>query len=208
MTSPILNLLNYESLKRIIDISLSILILIIISPLILLCAFMIKNNDGGPIFFKQIRVGKNGKKFNLYKFRSMKLDTQGFGDGNYSNDKLVKNIYKTTFKGDPRITNFGKYIRAFHIDEIPQFINVLKGEMSIVGPRPEVPILLADMLEEDFIERHSVLPGITGLAQVSKINNISDTHYFNSLYINKKSIFMDLKIILRTIIKIFVNQSY
>ncbi|MDX9702882.1 MAG: sugar transferase [Candidatus Auribacterota bacterium] len=148
----------FEQTKRIADILLSLLFLTVLSPAAIAIAIAIKANSPGPIIFNQIRVGKHGKLFSMYKFRSMLNDTEKSSE--------------TTFTGidnDPRITSIGKFIRRTHLDEIPQFFNVIKGDMSIIGPRPERPHYIDSIKRElpDYQLRLSIRPGITGLAQIS-----------------------------------------
>lgn len=174
--------------KRVIDFLLAMIILIITSPILLITAVSIKISSKGPIIFKQKRMGRNHKVFKLYKFRSMKIDTPEIASNNLN--------------GDAYHTKVGKFIRKYSIDELPQFVNVLKGDMSIIGPRPVI------LKETNLIElRHQngaelVRPGITGLAQVNGRDNLEDTPKANydAQYAKKVTFIGDLKIFLLTIL--------
>ena len=146
----------YRRAKRIIGLLISILLLILIIPICLIaCFFIVIESSGTPIYMQE-RVGLNGQKFIMYKLRSMHLDAE-------------KNGYQWAEKNDPRITKIGRFIRRTRIDELPQIINIIKGEMSIIGPRPERPEFVNEFLKyiPDFNERLAVRPGITGWAQVN-----------------------------------------
>jgi len=184
--------------KRISDVSVSLAALLLISPLMILAAALIKLESRGPVFFSQKRVGKDGKVFNLYKFRSM---VQGAED---QFEKVVAqkggNIIRFKAKDDPRITRIGKIIRKLSIDELPQLINVLVGDMSLVGPRPPVPIEV-ERYSAWHKKRLRVRPGITGLWQVSGRSELpfEDMIRLDIYYIENWSLWMDFRIVLRTI---------
>ena len=139
-------------IKRFIDIILSLSGLVLLFPFFLLIAILIKKEDGGSVFFRQVRVGQNGKPFKIYKFRTMVENAERLGA-------------KVTKEDDPRITEIGKFLRKYKIDELPQLINVLKGEMSLVGPRPEVPKYV-EIFKKDYEEILKVKPGITDYASL------------------------------------------
>ena len=139
-------------MKRVVDVLLSMAALVVLAPLLLLAAVAIALESGGPVFFKQVRLGRGGREFGMYKFRSMVKDAASIGPWH-------------TASGDPRVTRVGRFLRRTSIDELPQLFNVLKGEMSIVGPRPDVPAQRALYSDADWTLRCSVRPGITGLAQ-------------------------------------------
>ncbi len=139
-------------IKRFIDIILSLTGLIIFAPFFLVIAVLIKKEDGGSVFFRQVRVGQNGRPFKIYKFRTMVENAERLGA-------------KVTKEDDPRITEIGKFLRKYKIDELPQLINVLKGEMSLVGPRPEVPKYV-EIFKKDYEEILKVKPGITDYASL------------------------------------------
>lgn len=188
-------------IKRIFDISVSSIMIILTFPLMLISACVIKLQDLGPVVFKQARVGENNIEFILYKFRSMTVDAE-------------KDGAKWAQKGDSRITTFGRFIRLTRIDELPQLFNVLKGEMSFIGPRPERKVF-TDQLETDipyFNLRHLVKPGITGWAQVnypygaSREDAIEKLQY-DLYYIKNYSFFLDLIIMIKTVRVIFLGRG-
>jgi exopolysaccharide biosynthesis polyprenyl glycosylphosphotransferase len=185
-------------IKRISDVTVSLAALLLISPLMILAAAAIKLESRGPVFFSQERTGKDGKIFNLYKFRSM---VQG-AESQF--EKIVAqkggNIIRFKAKDDPRITRIGKVIRKLSIDELPQLINVLIGDMSLVGPRPPVPIEV-DRYSAWHKKRLRVRPGITGLWQVSGRSELpfEDMIRLDIYYIENWSLWMDFRIVLRTI---------
>lgn len=190
-------------LKRIEDIILSILILLLISPVLLFISIAVKISSPGPIIFKQIRYGLDCKPIKVWKFRSMTV---------MENDHTVKQAVK----GDARLTSIGGFIRQTSLDELPQFINVLKGDMSIVGPRPHAIVHNEEYrnLIKGYMLRHKVKPGITGLAQIKGWRGETDTLdkmvkriEFDLEYIRTWSIYLDLKIIFLTIFKGFINKS-
>lgn len=189
----------YLKVKRCLDIILSFLGIVILSPVFLFTAAAIKLDSPGEIIFKQQRIGLNGKVFNIYKFRSMCVGAEKTGTGQYS------------FKGDPRVTKVGKVIRALSIDELPQFFNILKGEMSIIGPRPTLtyhPWKFEDYTNEQK-KRFLVRPGVTGLAQINGRKDISwDKRIeYDIEYIEHMSFFNDFKIFFKTIIKILMRAD-
>lgn len=179
--------------KRIFDFTASLCGLILLSPILIVVALLIRLNLGSPIFFTQDRVGKNNKVFKMIKFRSMKDGVDK--DGNLLPDEM-------------RLTKFGKILRSTSLDELPELINVLKGDMSLIGPRP----LLIDYLplyNEDQIRRHNVLPGLTGWAQINGRNNLSWNEKFNLdvWYVDNWSIGLDIKIFFLTIYKVFKREG-
>jgi lipopolysaccharide/colanic/teichoic acid biosynthesis glycosyltransferase len=191
---------------RIFDIVFSLLIIIILSPIIILFSLIIIYSNGFPIFFKHLRVGKNGKKFHIYKFRSMVKDAEEILHKNKElYKKYVRSGYKINANEDPRILPVGKFIRKTSIDEIPQFFNVLRGDMSIVGPRPVVESEMYDLYKENFQFYQSVKPGITGLWQVSGRSNLTGNSRaaLDIEGIKKKSIVYDFYIILKTVKEVF-----
>jgi exopolysaccharide biosynthesis polyprenyl glycosylphosphotransferase len=183
---------KFERIKRIYDLFLSSLFLLISLPFWPIIALLIRIDSPGPFIFKQKRVGKDGRHFMFYKFRSMKID---------DNDQ------SPTTKNDKRVTKIGKFMRQSRIDEIPQLFNVLKGDMSFVGPRPEKPELIRKLSENIpfYNVRHLVKPGITGWDQISgeyHSPSIKDTHkklQHDLFYIKNRSVYLDLSIILKTI---------
>lgn len=185
-------------LKRILDIAVVVTALIILSPVMLITAVMIKLDSKGPVLYSQERVGLYGKTFFVHKFRSMKQDAE------------AKCGPVLAAEGDPRITKFGRFMRATRLDELPQLFNVLKGEMSIVGPRPERPVFVKQFIAQkpEYDYRHNVKPGITGLAQIAGKYNTSayDKLIYDLLYIQDVSIKTDLMIMLQTF-KVLLTKS-
>lgn len=178
---------------------LSSLILLMISPLMILLALGVKLTSAGPVFYRQERVGLNNKSFHMLKFRSMPVDTEKSGV------QWGGSAAKAT-------TRFGQFIRKTSLDELPQFLNVLKGDMSIVGPRPERPMFVEQFKDEipDYMKKHMVKAGITGWAQVHGWRGDTDLKTrieYDLYYIDNWSIWLDLKIILMTIFKGFVNKN-
>ena len=191
-----------EALKRLIDICFSGAVLVFGLPLWLLVAIIIKIESRGPVFYKQPRVGKNNKVFQIYKYRSMVQDAD-------------KQKQKWTSVNDPRVTKFGKFIRKTHLDEIPQFWNVLKGEMSIVGPRPEQPQYVKQFAAEIpyYMRRLKVRPGITGWWQVKYGPHVLDNEEIQNrlkddfYYIENMSLQLDIEIIIRTVWVVFKGHG-
>ena len=185
-------------LKRILDIAVAVTALIILSPVMLITAVMIKLDSKGPVLYSQERVGLYGKTFFVHKFRSMKQDAE------------AKCGPVLAAEGDPRITKFGRFMRATRLDELPQLFNVLKGEMSIVGPRPERPFFVKQFIAQkpEYDYRHNVKPGITGLAQIAGKYNTSayDKLIYDLLYIQDVSVKTDLMIMLQTF-KVLLTKS-
>ncbi|WP_416136081.1 sugar transferase [Enterococcus casseliflavus] len=190
----------YYFVKRLIDILGSLVGLLILCPLFLFVAYKIKREEPkGPVFFSQTRVGKNGKSFKMYKFRSMFIDAEEKLEQLLKYNEIEGAMFK--MKDDPRITKVGKTIRKYSIDELPQLWNVLKGDMSLVGPRPPLSREVDEYSAYD-MQRLLVKPGCTGLWQVNGRNDV-DFHDMVELdlkYIINQSILYDMKIILKTVI--------
>ena len=186
----------YSISKRTMDIVSSLVGLILLSPLFLLVAILIKLDSKGPIIFKQIRIGKNSKPFYIYKFRSMKIDAP-----NLSTEEFINASDFTT--------KVGKFIRKTSIDELPQLVNILKGDMSIVGPRPviEREVRLLELRKECNVD--SILPGITGLAQINGRDNIDDYEKvkYDFEYLSKRNLVLDIKIIINTVLKVAKSEG-
>ncbi|PKF89905.1 multidrug MFS transporter [Bacillus sp. BA3] len=194
-------------MKRSIDIIGSLIGLMILSPIILLIAILIKIEDPkGPIFFKQVRVGKNEIEFQMYKFRSMVSDAEERLKDLLALNEVSGAMFK--MKEDPRITKIGKFIRKTSIDELPQLWNVLKGDMSLVGPRPP---LLREVVEYSSYDKQRllVIPGCTGLWQVSGRSNLNfDQMVMLDLkYIEDRTFWFDFKIIIKTVIMIIGSKD-
>ena len=180
------------------DIVGSALLILLTSPVMLVVAIGVKLSSPGPIIFKQMRVGYGKKPFAMYKFRSMRVNTQ-------------ENTGWTT-DTDPRKTKFGSFIRKYSLDELPQFFNVLKGDMSLVGPRPEIGHFVEQFRDEIplYMVRHQVRPGITGWAQVNGLRgdtSISERVKYDRWYISNWSVGLDISILLRTVFGGFKNNE-
>jgi len=198
---------SYIVTKRILDISLSLFSLILLSPLLLIIILLIKLEDKeGSAFFKQQRVGKNGEIFYMYKFRSMVSNAESLLKDLLHLNEVEGAMFK--IENDPRITKIGSNIRSTSIDELPQLWNVLKGEMSLVGPRPPL-IREVEMYTEYEKQRLSVVPGCTGLWQATQRNNVGfkEMVELDLLYIQKKSFLYDVIIIIMTIFSLTFKKA-
>ncbi len=198
----------YIFTKRILDIIFSLIGLIVLSPVFLIVSIWIKLCDNGPVFYVQERVGLNGKRFNIYKFRSMYVNADLLLEKLKQKNEVQGPMFK--IKCDPRVTSVGKFIRRTSIDELPQLVNVLKGDMSLVGPRPPLPSEVAQYSEYD-LQRLWVIPGCTGLWQATERNNVGFDEMVNLdlEYVEKSSIFFDARIVLMTIfVMINPNSAY
>lgn len=188
-----------DTIKRLLDILISFAIIIITLPIMIVAAILIKLTSPGPILYKQIRVTKENKEFKIYKFRSMRIDAEEL-----SGPVLAQ-------AEDPRITKIGEYLRSLRIDELPQLFNVLKGDMSLIGPRPERPFFVKQFQEENpyYYLRHSVRAGITGYAQVygTYSTDFNSKLKFDLLYIKNYSLVMDIQILFQTIKILFDKVS-
>jgi len=189
-----------QVLKRVLDLAGAILALILFSPLMLLIAFLVKITSPGPILYRQQRMGLDGKTFFTLKFRSMRQDAE----------KQTGAVWAT--ENDTRRTTLGVYLRRFNLDELPQLFNVLNGEMSLVGPRPERPVLIEEFKSKipNYMLRHKVKAGITGWAQINgwRGNTSLEKRIEHDLYyIERWSVWLDLKILLLTVFKGFVDPN-
>ncbi|MFC5649864.1 sugar transferase [Paenibacillus solisilvae] len=201
------NLRAYLMAKRAMDIIGALIGMVFLIPLFIVVAIVIKIEDPrGPVFFYQVRIGKNEKPFRMYKFRSMVSNAEELLDGLLSQNEISGAMFK--MKEDPRITKVGKFIRKTSIDELPQLWNVIRGDMSIVGPRPPLSREVAEYTSYDKL-RLRVTPGCTGLWQVSGRNNLN----FNEMveldlkYVQQRSIRLDLFIILKTVGILFGSKN-
>ena len=196
----------YKIIKFIFDLLFSSIILIAGLPIFLIIASLIKLSSRGPIFYLQERIGKNKKTFNCIKFRTMHPEAEDILENLITNNEKLRKEFEEThkLKNDPRITNIGKFLRKTSLDEIPQFLNVIKMEMSIIGPRPIVKKEI-QKYGDLYNKVISVKPGITGLWQVSGRNNLSYKRrvILDCLYIDNVSPLLDLRIIIRTFGVIF-----
>jgi lipopolysaccharide/colanic/teichoic acid biosynthesis glycosyltransferase len=194
-------------LKRVLDTAVSALALIVLLPLFILTAIAIWVENPGPVFYTQVRVGLNGKHFRFYKFRSMVMNADNIKkELAASNESSAGVIFK--MKQDPRITKVGKIIRKFSIDELPQLINVLKGDMSLVGPRPPLPSEVAEYTLEERKRLH-IIPGITCLWQVSGRSDIpfTDQVRLDMQYIQSASFLNDIILLLKTIPAVLTGRG-
>lgn len=185
--------------KRFFDILFSLLLLLLLSPVFLIAAIAIKIDSKGPVIFKQERIGRKGKVFRIYKFRSMCVNAEHTGSGVYSE------------KGDARVTRVGKFLRASSIDELPQAVNILKGDMSFIGPRP--PLTYHPWPIEEYTDEQrkmfDVRPGITGWAQVNgrKAVEWHDRIKLSVWYVEHLTVWLDIKIFFMTFIKVLSNAD-
>jgi lipopolysaccharide/colanic/teichoic acid biosynthesis glycosyltransferase len=186
-------------LKRAIDVAISAALLLILSPVFAGAALAIKSTSAGPVFFRQRRYGLNNEQFTILKFRTM-----------FAHDADTSGVNQTR-AGDPRVTPLGRFLRRTNIDELPQLINVLRGDMSLVGPRPHVPGMRAggmiyEALVPSYFERHYVRPGLTGLAQINELRgSTTDAKFarariaYDLVYVEHWSILLDLRILWTTL---------
>lgn len=188
-----------DYIKRYIDVGVSVFGLVITSPVLLITAVAIKLDSEGNVLFRQKRLGKDGKEFTIYKFRSMCMNAEKTGSGQYS------------FKGDPRVTRVGKIIRATSIDELPQFLNIIKGDMSLIGFRP--PLTYHPWSVEKYTDEQkkmfSVRPGVTGWAQVHGRKEVQweDRINMGVWYAENVSFLLDMKILGMTVVKVLTNVN-
>jgi lipopolysaccharide/colanic/teichoic acid biosynthesis glycosyltransferase len=185
----------YEAVKRVCDFAVALLLLILLLPAFALIAALVKVDSPGPALFCQDRIGRNARKFVLWKFRSMQIDAPKYARS------------PTTDK-DPRLTRMGRLLRRISVDELPQLVNVLKGEMSLVGPRPEMPFIV-DCYTHVERRRLGIKPGITGLWQISsrRSHPIHENLQYDLHYIRNQNLILDLSIVLRTVVALVNGQG-
>ena len=185
--------------KRFFDIFFAVLFILILSPLFILISLILLLTSKGPVIFKQDRIGRGGKVFKIFKFRTMKVNSEHTGSGVYSE------------KNDSRVTKFGKFLRATSLDEIPQLFNILKGDMSFIGPRP--PLTYHPWVYEEYTEEQkkmfNVRPGITGWAQVNGRKTVewNKRISLNVWYVEHLKFTLDVKILFLTVIRVFSNSD-
>ena len=198
--------LVYSFVKRAFDFGASLVGLVCLSPVLLATAVAIKLESEGPVIFSQDRVGLNGKKFKMYKLRSMVSNAEELKEKLLEQNEMSGPMFK--MKDDPRITKVGKFIRKTSIDELPQLINVLKGDMSLVGPRPILPKEVKQF-EPWMYERLQVKPGLTCYWQVSGRNNIDfeDWMKLDVKYVRERSLLGDLKLVFKTFFVLFGDKN-
>lgn len=198
---------GYLVIKRILDIVISFMGIIFLSPIFLIVGLLIKVEDGnGNVIFKQVRVGKDGKEFVMYKFRSMVANAEELKAKLMDQNEAIGPVFK--IKDDPRVTKVGRFIRKTSIDELPQLFNVLKGDMSLVGPRPPLPEEVVQYTPYEW-QRLSVKPGLTCYWQVSGRSSLPFDEWvrLDLKYIQERNLLVDLKLIIRTVFVLFGSKN-
>jgi len=195
-------------LKRAFDLLVAAPALVALSPAVALIALLVKLESRGPVFFRQPRVGAGGRPFTMYKFRTMRPDAQGRQEIVVPNVSDFSRYVFDPLEGGRQYTRIGKFLRSTSLDELPNLMNVLRGDMSIVGPRPEVPELVAQYLPE-YHRRHNVRPGITGLAQVNGRGSLTykQTMDYDLQYVDDHSFVQDLAILARTLPTVLTRKG-
>ena len=192
-----------RNIKRLIDLFTALACIVIFSPLFLFCYFAIKREDGGPAIFKQERIGRFGRPFYIYKFRSMRVDAEKDGPALYQHEN------------DTRMTKIGKFLRAHHLDELPQLWNVVKGEMAFIGPRPERKFYIDQIIEHDprYVYLYQVRPGVTSYATL--YNGYTDTIEkmlrrleLDLYYLEHRSLWFDAKLLVLTFLNIAFGKKF
>ena len=196
------NMSVYRFFKRVFDLFASIFLLVLFSPLMALIAIAVKFDSPGPVIYRQKRLGLKGRVFTIYKFRTMRKDAEKHSGAVWA------------MQNDPRVTRIGRFLRATHLDELAQLFNVIKGDMSLVGPRPERPEIARDIVKQvpDYYSRLQVKPGITGLAQVryrydSCIKDVKNKLRYDLFYISRANFWLDLAILFDTIEHILLSKG-
>lgn len=197
--------IGYKFFKRVIDVVCSLAGLLLLSPVLIIISILIKLESDGPIIFSQDRIGYKGQKFKMYKFRSMVVNAEELKKKLSEQNEMSGPMFK--MKNDPRVTKVGKFIRKTSIDELPQLINILKGEMSLVGPRPSLPKEVKEF-EPWMMERLEVKPGLTCYWQVSGRNAIDfeDWMKLDIKYVRERSFWLDIKLIFKTFFVLFGDE--
>ena len=197
---------TYEFTKRVIDILASLAALILLSPIMIIIMFLIKLDSRGPVIFSQERVGKNGKIFKMYKFRSMVTNAEELLKELKSKNEMSGPMFK--IKHDPRVTSIGRFIRRTSLDELPQLVNVLKGDMSLVGPRPNLPKEVREF-DKWMLDKLVVKPGLTCFWQVMGRNSIGFVQWMNLdiEYVEKRNLKLDIILILKTVKVLFGDNT-
>ena len=197
----------YHLVKRIIDVVLSLFGLVLISPFVVIIAILIKIDSKGPVFFKHHRIGKNGKPFSMYKFRTMKDGAEAMIN-DFTPEQLEEWNENFKLKDDPRITRIGKFLRKTSLDELPQLINILRGDMSIVGPRPIIEVELEEY-GNDKDEFLSIRPGLTGWWASNGRSEISypERCSYELYYVRNESFWLDVKVMSLSVISVFLHKG-
>lgn len=198
--------IGYNFIKRLIDIIAALIGIIFLTPVWIIITLIIKYESKGPVIFSQKRVGKNMKEFKMYKFRSMVVNAEELKEKLKEQNEMSGPMFK--IKEDPRVTKIGKFIRKTSIDELPQLFNVLKGEMSLVGPRPSLPKEVKEF-EPWMLKRFEVKPGLTCYWQVAGRNNIDFEEWMklDNKYVDDRSTILDLKLIFKTFFVLFGDDN-
>ncbi len=195
-----------QFLKRSIDILGASLGLLMLSPILAIIALLIKVTSPGPIFYKSLRIGKNYEQFYMYKFRTMRTDADALREKLRQENNLQGNLFK--LKNDPRVTRFGRFLRALSLDELPQLINVIKGDMSLVGPRP-LPPDESQLFEKPYTLRFNVTPGVTGAWQVSGRSQLDFQKlcHLELSYIVEWNLWQDIRILFKTLPAVLTSNG-
>lgn len=202
-----------DFIRRLLDVGAASLACVVLSPLMLLIAVAIRADDGSPIFFRQVRVGKGLRHFTILKFRTMKWDpaaaAQGGTAGSLAEKKAARAAFRTTVPGDSRITRVGRFLRSTHLDELPQLLNVLRGDMSLVGVRPDTPAQEVDYQDGYWEERHALRPGITGPAQVyANEGGLEERVTLERRWLSHPALGAYVRFLVATIGKVFRRSSF
>lgn len=197
----------YHLVKRMIDVVLSLFGLVLISPFVVIIAILIKIDSKGPVFFKHHRIGKNGKPFSMYKFRTMKDGAEAMIN-DFTPEQLEEWSENFKLKDDPRITRIGKFLRKTSLDELPQLINILRGDMSIVGPRPIIEVELEEY-GNDKDEFLSIRPGLTGWWASNGRSEISypERCSYELYYVRNESFWLDVKVMFLSVFSVFLHKG-
>ena len=197
----------YHLVKRMIDIVLSLFGLVLISPFVVIIAILIKIDSKGPVFFKHHRIGKNGKPFSMYKFRTMKDGAEAMIN-DFTPEQLEEWNENFKLKDDPRITRIGKFLRKTSLDELPQLVNILRGDMSIVGPRPVIEVELEEY-GNDKDEFLSIRPGLTGWWASNGRSEISypERCSYELYYVRNESFWLDVKVMFLSVFSVFLHKG-
>jgi exopolysaccharide biosynthesis polyprenyl glycosylphosphotransferase len=194
------------AVKRLFDLVVSTILLIILSPLFLVIILWIKRDSEGEAIFKQTRIGLNGKPFTIYKFRTMVKNADKMFNKRVDKESLSSFVFQD--KDDPRVTRSGKFLRKWSLDELPQLFNIIKGDMSLIGPRPEIPDIVKLYSDYEKI-RLLMKPGVSGLAQVNGRGNLElgETIAYDVEYVKNFSLWLDFKIFLKTFKVVFLREG-